>query len=33
VKAILSIPLCLAKYAPISPNPETMLTTPGGKPA
>ncbi len=33
VKATLSIPGCLAKYAPTYPWPDNILTTPGGKPA
>lgn len=33
MKATLSIPGCRARWAPASPNPETILTTPSGKPA
>jgi len=33
VNDILSIPLCVDTAAPVSPNPETILITPGGNPA
>ena len=33
VKAILSMPGCLTRWAPVEPSPVTMLTTPGGSSA